>query len=108
MELIPFFIKEAPVAAVVAIVGGIIIKLIEKKLPNTSEEINSHIALRKELREELDSVNEKLVRLQEEVNEWREKYYAQLELTSQLKLEIAVLREQLEGKLTDLSNGCVE
>ncbi len=106
MDIISFLSKEAPLAGVVAVLGGILLKIIEKKITNPTDEINSSIALRKELREELDSVIERLGELQAEVNEWREKYYAQLEITSELKIEIAVLREKLEGKLMDMGNGC--
>lgn len=106
MDIISFLSKDAPIAAVIALIGGIILKIIEKKITNPTEEINSNLALRKELREELDSVIQRISELQEEVNEWREKYYSQVEITSQLKIELAVLREKLEGKLMDMENGC--
>lgn len=106
MDIISFLSKDAPIAAVIALLGGIILKIIEKKITNPTEEINSNLALRKELREELDSVIQRISELQEEVNEWREKYYSQVEITSQLKVELAVLREKLEGKLMDMENGC--
>jgi uncharacterized coiled-coil DUF342 family protein len=106
MDIISFLSKEAPMAGMIAVIGGIVLKIIEKKITNPTDEINSSIALRQELRDELDSVVERLGQLQDEVNEWREKYYSQVELTAQLKLEIAVLREKLEGKLMDMENGC--
>jgi regulator of replication initiation timing len=65
--------------------------------------MNEHTILRKELRDELDSVRMLLVRIQEEVDEWREKYYHQVETTNELLYEVSVLKNRLSKyeSLTD-------
>ena len=59
---------------------------------------------RSELREELDAVKSELTSLREEVDEWREKYYNQVETTNELLFEVSVLKSRLrryEGNTTD-------
>lgn len=72
-----------------------ITKVASKFLDNDKTELETHVTLRKELREELDNVKNELHRLQEELSEWREKYYHQVELTNSLKVDILTLTEEL-------------
>jgi uncharacterized coiled-coil DUF342 family protein len=95
MTLFEDFIQQAPLTAFFAILGGVILKVIEKKVSSPVDAVNTNFALRKELREELDAVMERVDKLQEEVNTWREKYYEQVKLNSDLRVEIAVLKEKL-------------
>ena len=89
------FVQQAPATAIFAILGGVILKVIEKKVSSPTDDINTNFALRKELREELDAVLERVDKLQEEVNTWRENYYEQIKLNSDLRIEIAILKEKL-------------
>lgn len=76
------------------IVGGII-KFVNKLFDSKKTQLEEHVTLRKELREELDSVKEELYKLQAELNEWREKYFHQVELTNTLKMDILRLTDEL-------------
>lgn len=85
---------EATTAGVAAIVGGVVLKLIEK-LWLSKTVVDEHAVLRKELREELDAVKDEIASLREEVDEWREKYYSQVETTNELLFEVSVLKTRL-------------
>jgi peptidoglycan hydrolase CwlO-like protein len=95
MTFLENLLQQAPATAIFAILGGAILKVIEKKVSGPSDAVNTNFALRKELREELDAVLERVDKLQEEVDTWREKYYEQLKLNSDLRIEIAILKERL-------------
>lgn len=82
------------------IVGGII-KAFNKVLNKDADELDTHVALRKELREELDTVKLEVQQLQEELDEWRERYYAQVELTNELKVAVLQLTEELNRYKSD-------
>ena len=58
---------EATTAGVAAIVGGVVLKLIEK-LWLSKTVVDEHAVLRKELREELDAVKDEIASLREEVD----------------------------------------
>jgi predicted RNase H-like nuclease (RuvC/YqgF family) len=77
-----------------AILGGIGFKVIERFL-NGKAFVEEHTALRAELRAELDAVREEVVRLRAEVDSWRDKYYEQLNITSELQAEISGLRHDI-------------
>lgn len=94
----------ATTAGLVTILGTILVKVIEKVLlvqpantntENTSSLLEEHSSLRKELRDELDSVKAELASLRQEVDEWREKYYHQVETTNELLFEVTVLKSRL-------------
>jgi archaellum component FlaC len=82
-------------AAIGALVVGTLIKFATKLTDGRKDSLAEHLTLRKELREELDIVKAEIGVLQKELNEWREKYYQQLELTTILQAEIASLRIEL-------------
>lgn len=84
-------------AAIAGLVIGVIVKIINKFLDNSKEKLSEHLSLRKELREELDTVKEEISVLQTELNEWREKYYAQLEITTQLRIAMLSLTQELRA-----------
>lgn len=88
-------IQTSIYAAVAGFVLGGIIKLLNRYFDREKNELELHTTLRKELREELDSVKEELHALQKELDEWKEKYYHQVELTNELKMAIAALNDEL-------------
>lgn len=88
-------------ATVAGFVVGAIIKLINRFADRDKNQLEVHVTLRKELREELDVVKAEVRRLQEELDEWKEKYYTQVELTNELKLSILALNEEIN----DYKNG---
>jgi hypothetical protein len=86
-------------AAIYATIAGLIVGGVIKFFNVVSEkgkvELENNLALRKELREELGVVKEELQRLQSELDEWKQKYYNQVEITSELKLAIIKLNDEL-------------
>jgi uncharacterized coiled-coil DUF342 family protein len=91
-----FLNQETTVVGAITVVGGLLLKLIERVWnKDTVSLLEEHSALRKELRDELDAVRQELVRIQEEVDEWREKYYQQVETTNELLYEVSVLKGRL-------------
>jgi predicted nuclease with TOPRIM domain len=88
-------LNSALVATAAGLIVGAIIKFANKLFDSKKNELEEHVTLRKELREELDSVKEELYKLQEELNDWREKYFHQVELTNTLKMDILRLTDEL-------------
>jgi uncharacterized coiled-coil DUF342 family protein len=89
------FTPEAGMIGGSAVMGGLLLKLIEKFWVVRKNIIYEHSHLRKELREELDIVKDDLATLRQEVDEWREKYYSQVETTNELLFEVSVLKSRL-------------
>lgn len=88
--------NSAIVAAFSGLVVGAAIRLGNKFFDKKKEQLEEHVTLRKELREELDAVKEELTLLRQQVDEWREKYYHQVELTNQLKMDVIRLTDELD------------
>lgn len=88
-------INSAVVATVAGLVVGVVMKFATKLTDRRKDSLNEHLELRKELREELDSVREELHRLQRELDEWREKYYHQVEVNTLLQAELAAMKHEL-------------
>lgn len=84
------------IAAAAGLFVGGIMKLINKLFDRKKDEFEQHISLRKELREELDSVKEEVHLLQRDLDEWKQKYYQQLESTNLLKIDMIRLTEELD------------
>ena len=93
--MIPQEFEAAIYAAVAGLAVGGIIKLINKFIDSDKTELSTHILLRKELREELDTVKTELHQIQLELDEWKHKYFDQVQMTNELKLEIINLTEDL-------------
>ncbi len=94
MSEINIFTPDAAKAGLAVIIGGVFLKLIEK-LWMSKTVVDEHATLRKELREELDAVKEELAGMRKEIDEWREKYYHQVETTNELLYEVSVLNSRL-------------
>lgn len=82
-------------AAIAGLLVGAIIKFFNTISESGKSELETHLVLRKELREELDTVKEEIQRLQVELDEWKQKYYNQVEITGELKLAIVKLSDDL-------------
>jgi uncharacterized membrane-anchored protein YhcB (DUF1043 family) len=83
-------------AIVAGLIIGTLVKFTNKVLDRNKNKLDEHLSLRKELREELDAVKKELYALQDEIDEWKQKYYAQLQLTAELRLAILKLTDELE------------
>lgn len=78
-----------------ALVAGAAFKLVNKLFDRKSTQLTEHLLLRKELREELDSVKEELCALQTALDEWKQKYYDQVEVNNTLRLDLLKLTDEL-------------
>ena len=97
----------AEIAAGATIVGGLILRYVEKWLTKSIDADTSN--LREELRKDLESVRqevklnhdeitknrEHITALQQELDEWRAKYYTQVETSTELLFEVASLKNRL-------------
>ena len=88
--------EQAKYAAVTGLFAGIVIKFANKMLDGRREKFDEHIQLRKELREELDAVLERVDKLQEELDTWKQKYFDQVVLTNELRSDIMKLTHELD------------
>jgi uncharacterized membrane-anchored protein YhcB (DUF1043 family) len=88
-------LSTAIYAAIAGLIIGTFIKFFNKMANSEKDELETHLALRKELREELDTVKEEIQRLQTELDEWKQRYYNQVEITGELKLAIIKLNDEL-------------
>lgn len=82
---------------VAGLLVGVLMKFATKWTDRRKDNLTEHLELRKELREELDTVKEELHQLQKELDEWREKYYHQVEVTTLLQAELAALRIEMSN-----------
>jgi uncharacterized protein YlxW (UPF0749 family) len=87
--------NSAVIATLGALVFGVIMKIVSSFTDKRKDTLTEHLELRKELREELDTVKQEISILQKQLDEWREKYYHQLEVTTILQTELATLRIDL-------------
>ena len=83
------------IATVAGIVVGSFIKLTSKLLDSDKDKLEEHVILRRELREELDVVKEELQLLRNALDDWKQKYYSQVELTNSLKMDVTRLTDEL-------------
>ena len=89
--------NSAIIAALGALVFGALMKFVSKLADKRKDTLNEHLELRRELREELDAVKAEISTLQKELDEWREKYYHQVEVTTLLQAELAALRIEMSN-----------
>lgn len=89
-------IGSTQIAAISGLIIGIGLRVLEKFLNKGKDQLEEHVALRKELREELDSVKEELYGLRKEVDEWRQKYYDQVGITNHLTIQVEKLTNELD------------
>jgi peptidoglycan hydrolase CwlO-like protein len=89
-------INSAIYGTVGALLAGALIQLANKFLNRKKDKLEEHLSLRKELREELDAVKHELNELQKALDEWKEKYYHQVEVTNELKMEVQKLTDEIE------------
>lgn len=86
---------SAMYGVVAAVLVTLIIKGINKYLDKDKEKFKENFLLRKELREEMAQLKKEVYALQEELDEWKTKYYDQVQLTNSLRVDILKLTEEL-------------
>lgn len=80
-------ISQAWLALIGAILGGSGLKFVEHWLSRPKVRDDSATAFRNELREEMKTIREELRKAENELDEWRDKYYLLLEQFSRAKIE---------------------
>jgi predicted nuclease with TOPRIM domain len=90
------YFNQAMYASLAGLFVGVVIKGASKFFDSKKEKLDEHVTLRRELREELDKVKKEVYLLQKELDEWKQKYYTQVELTNQLKMDVIRLNDELE------------
>lgn len=87
---------SAMYGVVAAIAVSVVLKGINKYLDRGKEKFKEDFILRKELREEMSTLKKEVHTLQAELDEWKQKYYDQVQLTNSLKVDILKITEELE------------
>jgi DNA-binding protein YbaB len=98
-----FELAGAVYAAMAGFVVAAVIKIANKLFDKDKDQLETHVLLRKELREELDIVKKELQELQSELDEWKERYYNQVKFTNELKLSFIQLSGELENYKIEIS-----
>jgi chromosome segregation ATPase len=93
--MFPTELSTAINATIAGLVVGSVVKFIAKVLDQKQTELTTHVTLRKELREELDTVKLELRQIQLELDDWKQKYFDQVQSTNELKLAVINLNEEL-------------
>lgn len=83
-------------ASLAGLVVGVLVKVVNSSVDKRKTALDEHLALRKELREELDAVKQEMYALQQQLDEWKDKYYHQVELTNTLRVDIINLTAEVE------------
>lgn len=103
-----FSLLESSYAAIAAaLFGGVGVRLLDKLLTRRSENFNEGSAIRKELREELETLRHENEAIRQEADMWRAKYWTQVEENVQNVADINALRaekDELVAKLRDLDS----
>lgn len=90
---------EQWIPLLVAIFGGIGVKLIETMISRSGKKIDMEAEIRKELREVVSQQDAKIAELSDEVDVWKQKYYQVLEQLlgyEQMKVAHKELKDQLD------------
>jgi len=75
------------IAAVVALFSGLSLKSIQHWLGRSKEREDTATEFRKELREEVKNLRGELKGVEDELDEWRTKYFALIEECNKVKLD---------------------
>ena len=70
-----------------ALFGGVTTKIVERFLPSADKKIDAEAQLRDELWKELGSLKSRIIELERQSTEWREKYFELLEKYGRLELD---------------------
>ena len=79
IETLPAEVKTTIYVSVAGIITAAVSKWVTKRADKHKDDLAEHLQLRKELREELDSVKEECERSRAEIDTWKSKYYTELQ-----------------------------
>jgi len=90
----------AILSAVCGIIGGVLLKVVDKKLTKKDTEFEHDIEQGKEFRTQIKELQERQNYLEEQLTEWKDKYYKLVEEMTQVKTE----RDQMRIDVKVLQN----
>ena len=92
-------LDNALMAAVLSALGAVLIKLLDVKskkatlkLQEKSTNIQDELAIRHQILDEIEMLAERVDELTDQVDEWREKYWEQIEINNKLHAEVELLK----------------
>jgi phage shock protein A len=91
-EILPTNALEGLIAAAL---GGGAVRLLDKLLARRNENFNEAERLRAELREELETLRTDIIRLEQEVESWKQRYWIEYENAAKARLDIALLQAHI-------------
>jgi peptidoglycan hydrolase CwlO-like protein len=91
-------IGETQAALLSAIFGGAGVKILEKLISRHSDKFNEAEKIRSELRGELEIAKKEVEDRKAEADEWREKYWHQVQLATEYLSEIEKLKNDVAGQ----------
>jgi len=98
-EILQYFNGRDQLSTIILAVMAVFIgKLLEKLLSRKLDNLNEHLTLRKELREELNALHNEVKLLRVDVDEWRAKYWEQIQINTRHQATILAL----QGELSDV------
>lgn len=88
--------------ALIAIVGGVLVRWLDKTLRSKTETFSESKRVREELREEITTIQEKLDTSEENITEWKDKYYTEVEEHLKTKTELSRMSTELHNVNFDI------
>lgn len=89
-------LDPAWIALIGTLFGGVFLKVTEAWLGRTKSAADDAKAIREELRSQITSQKDEIKHLEDEVNEWRSKYYDLRDSYIQVKTELQLSLEQIK------------
>lgn len=103
-DLIALFHSSTFVGFLAAVFGGIGVRFLDKALSRRSEKFSEDAAIRKELREDINTLTSQNEKLEDEAKSWRLRYWEIFEYYARLRTRAIQLDETLENKFPSLTD----
>lgn len=94
-------IDPAWIALIGTIMGGVGLKVIEHWLGRTKTNSDDAKQIREELRTQISSQKEEILHLEDEVNEWRSKYYDLRDSYMKVQTELQIALEKIKNEAVE-------
>lgn len=91
-----FGLDPAVIALIGTVIGTVGVKVAEKWLGKRDRKVDDATQIRSELREQVTSLKEEILRLEDDVEEWRSKYYDTREELALKRLDLQNALEQIK------------
>lgn len=86
------------VALIGTIMGGVGLKVAEHWLGRNKVKVDDATSLRNELRQEITAQREEIRQLEQEVNKWRNEYYAMYEKYIRLQTDLTIALQKIKAE----------